>query len=74
MTLVLVLMSIEKYLKIQYNTFKGCEKIKRVIIPESVAHISNCAFEDCPFVKLDVVEGSYAERFADWNGIEVSEY
>lgn len=53
--------------------FAGCAFLGDVIMPASVTSISDNAFEGACDVVIFCPEGSYAESFANDNGIEVKE-
>ena len=54
---------------IQLWAFSGCESLTRVSIPESVTYMDGEVFDGCPALTIHGVKGSYAETYADQNGI-----
>ena len=54
---------------IGYIAFCDCASLERVRIPASVTGIRDDAFHGCPGLTLEVYEGSYAQRFAEEQGI-----
>jgi len=55
------------------NAFQGCSSLKTLTIPKSVQDIGFEAFKDCHAdFYLDVVKGSYAEKYAKENDISYS--
>ena len=53
------------------NAFCGCSSLKLLEIPASVTNIGDNAFEDCSSLVLHAPSGSYAELYAQINGIEL---
>ena len=51
------------------EAFYWCSNLKEVKIPESVTAIGPDAFTGCPDLVLSVVEGSYAQQYAQENQI-----
>lgn len=49
--------------------FMNCEKLNAVLIPESVTSIDVTAFTNCPNVTIYCYKDSYAQQFAEENGI-----
>lgn len=56
---------------LKVGTFSGCYSLANIMIPASVTYIEQDAFENCGKFIVHTVEGSYAEKFARENGIEV---
>lgn len=54
---------------IGFYDFYGCVNLESVIIPESVTDIGNMAFFESDNVTLYVYGGSYAEEYAEYEGI-----
>ena len=52
----------------------NCAELKFVLIPASVVNIGNSAFDGCDNLTIYGVKGSYAETYADKNGIPFVEY
>ena len=52
------------------DAFAICTSLTALEIPASVTTIDNEAFRDCPNLILTVQEGSYAQQFAEENGLE----
>jgi len=49
------------------SAFEGCEKLRKIVLPDSLTHIGNCAFKDCinaNFVLSNVVKN---KRFQNSN-------
>ena len=55
------------------NLFSFCTNLKKVIIPDSIQKISNWTFAGCNNVVLYGTKDSYAETFANANGLEFQE-
>lgn len=51
------------------HAFDGCAGIQSVRLPASVKSIGEGAFDNCPHLTLKVLEGSYAQRYAQDNAI-----
>lgn len=51
------------------GAFWGCDNLRRVVIPISVTEIGTAAFDQCQRLILYGTPGSYAEEYADENGI-----
>ncbi len=51
------------------NCFTGCTNLKKVVIPESVTEIADNAFNGCGNLTIYCYEGSYAQSYAEENGI-----
>lgn len=51
------------------SCFSGCENLKKVTIPESVTEIADDAFEGCDNLTVYCYENSYAQSYAEENGI-----
>lgn len=51
------------------NAFRNCAGLWRIYIPASVTRIEATAFSGCPHVAIAGVVGSYAETFANDNGL-----
>ncbi len=49
--------------------FYKCTALKKVLIPDTVINISSNAFKDCPNLTICGNAGSYAEIYANENGI-----
>ena len=54
---------------IGYIAFCDCPSLERVRIPASVTGIRDDAFHGCPGLTLEVYEGSFAQRFAEEQGV-----
>ena len=54
---------------IEDGAFYSCDALSEVAIPVSVTSIGADAFGDCPLLTLTVFPGSFAETFAQENGI-----
>lgn len=52
------------------NAFYGCQALKSITIPASVTSISNDAFKSCPNLTIKCEKGSYAEKYAEENGLK----
>ena len=57
---------------LKVGTFSGCYSLANIMIPASVTYIERDAFENCGKFIVHTVEGSYAEKFARENGVEVT--
>lgn len=51
------------------GTFLGCISLRRVCLPESIIHIEDDVFKNSPNVIIHGTTGSYAETYANANGI-----
>lgn len=51
------------------NCFTGCSNLEKVVIPESVTVIADNAFIGCDNVTIYCYESSYAQSYAESNGI-----
>ena len=60
----------EGVIEIQFHALDGCENLEEVVIPASVTSINNSAFTGCNKLVCKVVEGSYAQKFCEKNGIK----
>ena len=49
--------------------FADCNNLKKVVIPDSVTDIRADAFKNCPDLTIEGNSGSYAQTFAQENGI-----
>lgn len=56
--------------KISYKNFQYCTNLKKIVIPESTTVIDSDNFDYCDNVKIYGCSESYAEKFANENGIE----
>ena len=56
------------------KSFYNCILVKKVSIPESVTSIGTDVFKNCDEMTIYGVVGSYAETYANENGIPFSEY
>ena len=54
---------------IEKNAFRFCKSLHAVTIPESVTTIGDHAFRDCPDLTMSSKAGSYAQSYAQKNGI-----
>ena len=54
---------------IKFCAFYCCERLSKVVIPDSVKIIENMAFGDCPKLVIECRKGSFAEQYAQSNGI-----
>ena len=54
------------------QVFDGCVSLKAAVIPESVTSIGRLAFQDCENVTIYGKEGSYAQAYAQENGVPFS--
>ena len=53
--------------RIEYGTFKNCEKLEEIIIPKSVTKIGAGAFKDCKKLKSVTFEGEGTWFYTDKN-------
>ncbi|MBR4752212.1 MAG: leucine-rich repeat protein [Thermoguttaceae bacterium] len=53
------------------NAFEGCTFLKSIVIPTSVEYIGKESFEGCVSLVLHAPEGSFAEQYAQKNGIKL---
>ena len=51
------------------SCFEECGQLKTIYIPASVKEIEEYAFYDCDNVTIVTTAGSYAETYANENGI-----
>ena len=51
------------------QTFSGCEALTDVTLPAGVRPIPKSAFKGCTELTIHAPAGSYAEQFAQKNGI-----
>lgn len=51
------------------QAFFFCHFLEEAVVPQSVTEIGPRAFESCPELTLRVIEGSYAQRYAQDNSI-----
>lgn len=51
------------------NCFSGCANISKITIPKSVTEIADGAFDGCGNLTIYCYEGSYAQSYAEENGI-----
>ena len=58
--------------KINTAVFYGCTSLEKVVIPASVTTIDSSAFLECPNLTIYGYEGTYAQTFAEENGIPFS--
>ena len=58
---------------VEDGAFECCFGLKSVIIPDSIAYISDSAFELCPNVVITAPKGSYAIEYAKNNFIGYEE-
>ena len=56
--------------EITYKNFQYCENLKKIVIPESTTVIDSDNFDYSDNVKIYGCSESYAEKFANENGIE----
>ncbi len=61
----------EGTLKIDSYAFEGLESLEKVYIPKSVTNIEKDAFYNCNNFKIYTYSNSYAQKYAQENGIEV---
>lgn len=59
---------------INIGTFYGCTSLETISIPDSVVNIYPTAFKDCVVSQISVItpKGSYAEKYANENGMIAS--
>ena len=55
------------------NAFENCENLDEVVIGENVTSISETAFTGCSKLLIFGVRGSYAEEYAEANGIDFAD-
>ena len=60
----------EGVIEIGEQAFWNCESLSSVTIPESVTFIGDEAFLGTPLTSVNVTAGSYAEKWAQENGLE----
>ena len=51
------------------NCFAGCISLQKITIPASVTEIAESAFDECENVTIYCYESSYAQSYAEENGI-----
>lgn len=56
---------------IEKNAFRGCEALESVYMPNSVSNIEDNAFVGCEHVEFHCTVGSFAQKYAKKNGIDV---
>jgi len=56
------------------RSFYNCISLKKIVIPESVTSIGTYAFKNCEELTIYGIPGSYAETYANENGIPFVEY
>ncbi len=56
--------------RIELCAFQDCTSLTEVVIPDSVTKIDSYAFTGCSKLVCKVVEGSYAQKFCEKNGIK----
>ena len=54
------------------SAFSNCTGLRYIEIPDSVSNIGSKAFEGCKDLVIDCPEGSYAEKYATNNQIELA--
>ena len=59
----------EGVLDIREEAFAGCESLQKISIPNTVSSIDASAFNDVDTVSIVTTAGSYAETYANENGI-----
>lgn len=59
---------------IEDNAFANCKNLEQIYIPSSVTKISSKAFSGTTGFTMFVEKDSYAEKFAEKNGIELDYY
>lgn len=55
--------------RIEAHAFESCRNLQKACVPPSVVHIGEKAFRACDNLVMHVAKGSYAERFAQEQGI-----
>ena len=55
---------------IESHAFSSCDILEIVRIPETVSSISSVAFDECPSLVIYCYTGSYAQTYAEENGID----
>jgi len=55
---------------IDSKAFSRCKNLKEIFIPSNILHIANNAFEKCPKLMIIGEQGSYAQTYAQINGIK----
>jgi hypothetical protein len=56
--------------KIGGDAFKDCKLFESIVVPKSVKEIGKDAFSGCPKLTIRAPKGSYAEQYANENGIK----
>lgn len=56
---------------IEKNAFRGCEDLESVYMPDSISNIEDNAFAGCEHVEFNCTMGSFAQKYAKKNGIDV---
>ena len=56
--------------EIRACAFKGCKSLKEITIPDSVIDIGERAFEGCEDLVIKAPENSFAQKYAEENGMK----